>query len=262
MASGVPRTLPDDVAFPLQLRNLGARGNNKQVCQMIGSAKRVLVVVAHPDDEVLGPGGTLARLSRSGAEISLAVVSDGASAQPGYDAAAGERRNNQMRDAANILGIGRIFHGTFPDMRLDTVPHIELNIWISNVVRETECDLVFTHHHGDVNLDHSMVFRSTLVATRPVPGQHVKTVLSYQVNSSSEWSDPSVQKAFLPNVFVDISETIETKIAALEAYVDEVRATPHPRSPDAVRARAQVQGSEVGVAYAEGFVLIRSLQTA
>ncbi|EAQ04087.1 LmbE-like protein [Pseudooceanicola batsensis HTCC2597] len=218
------------------------------------------MVAAHPDDETLGAGGTLALLSRRhGAEVSLAVVSDGSSAQHGDDMDARNRRNAQMREAADILGIGKIYHGTFPDMRLETVPHIEINKWLSNVVEESQCDLVFTHHHGDVNLDHSMVFRSTLVATRPTPGKRVRGVLSYYVGSSSEWSDPVAHKAFMPNVFVDISDTIDAKIDALNAYVDEIRPAPHPRNAETLRAMAQVTGAQAGVPFAEGFVLIRGL---
>jgi LmbE family N-acetylglucosaminyl deacetylase len=227
---------------------------------MIDSIRRALVIAAHPDDETLGAGGTIARLTGQGIPVDVAIVTDGSSAQHGDDMAARERRNEQMRAALDILGVETLFHGSFPDMRLDTVPHIDLNIWLSRTIRDSGCDTVFTHHHGDVNMDHVCINASTLVAVRPVPGQPVKRVFTYYVNSSTEWGAVHPRSQFAPNVFVDVSATIETKVAALNAYADEIRDAPHPRNEDAVRARARVTGSEVGVDYAEAFALLRCVE--
>lgn len=217
------------------------------------------MIAAHPDDETLGMGGTIAKLVAAGTHVTVAIVTDGSSAQHPTNIEARQRRNLQMRDALAILGVQDLIHGTFPDMRLDTIAHIEINNWLTTVFRQTLCDTVFTHHHGDVNRDHSRIFESTLVAARPLPGQRVKRVFSYFVNSSSEWGSIIPNAAFLPTVFVDITETIEIKLSALNAYVDEIRPPPHPRNPDAARARARTLGSEAGVDYAEAFSLVRAL---
>ena len=226
---------------------------------MILGSQKTLVVVAHPDDETLGAGGTIRRLVDGGTRVDLLVVSDGSSAQFGDDIAARNRRNAHLNNACEILGIKRRVVLDFPDMRLDTVPHIELNRAIGKVAAEDDYDTILTHHPGDVNKDHEQVFNSVMVVARPLPGASIRTVATFFVNSSTEWGAPLANGIFLPSLFVDIDDTIEAKVKALSAYVDEVREWPHPRSVEAVRARAQSVGSEVGVRHAEAFQLIRGL---
>jgi LmbE family N-acetylglucosaminyl deacetylase len=193
-----------------------------------------------------------------GTVVDLLIASDGSSAQFGDDMEACERRTSHFEKACDILGIGRRTILDFPDMRLDTVPHIELNRAIGNVAAEGGYDTVLTHHPGDVNLDHKQVFNSVMVVARPVPGASIRTVATFFVNSSTEWGAPLVDGPFAPNLFVDIGTTIDSKLAALAAYEDELRDWPHPRSVEAVKARAQTVGSEVGVSHAEAFQLIRA----
>lgn len=227
---------------------------------MILDAKKALIVVAHPDDETLGAGGTIRRMVNNGAVVDLLIASDGSSAQFGDDIEACERRNAHLNNACDILGIGRRTVLNFPDMRLDTVAHIELNQAIGDVAVEGGYDTILTHHPGDVNLDHQQVFNSVMVVARPVPGTSIRTVAAFFVNSSTEWGAPLANSTFMPNVFVDICQTIDSKLAALAAYKDELRSFPHPRSVEAVRARAQTVGSEVGATHAEAFQLIRAFE--
>ena len=227
---------------------------------MITDSRRTLVVVAHPDDETLGAGGTIRRLTDSGASVDLLVVTDGSSAQYGGDDDARERRDSHLGAACDILGIRRWTKLQFPDMRLDTVSHIDLNREINKIVVDGRYDTILTHHPGDVNLDHKHVFDSVMVVARPQPDSYIRTVATFFVNSSSEWGSPFAGGLFVPNVFVEISETIEYKLKAISAYEDELRQWPHPRSIEAVRSRAETTGSEVGVPCAEAFQLVRTLE--
>jgi len=216
----------------------------------------VVVIAAHPDDEVLGAGGTIARLAHEGVPVTVAVVTDGSTTQYVGDDAILERKSKSLVEAARILGVRETVHWNFPDMRLDTVEHVVLNRAIEELIEDTKCDTIFVHHAGDVNLDHQLVHRSVAVATRPHPGQPVKNVLTYEVNSSTEWGARAPRAMFWANFFVDISATIQPKLRALECYTDELREFPHPRSVIAVEARARVNGSAVGCEFAEAFHLM------
>jgi LmbE family N-acetylglucosaminyl deacetylase len=226
---------------------------------MILETGKTLVVVAHPDDETLGAGGTIRRLVDAGTKVDLLIATDGSSAQFGSDMNARSRRNSHLDAACDFLGIGKRTVLDFPDMRLDTVPHIELNRAIGKVAAEDDYDTILTHHPGDVNKDHEQVFNSVMVVARPLPGSRIRNLATFFVNSSTEWGAPLANGIFLPNLFVDIDSTIDCKLEALAAYEDELRNWPHPRSVEAVRARAQTVGSEVGVGHAEAFQLIRGL---
>ena len=221
---------------------------------MIG--KNVLVVAAHPDDEVLGVGGTIPLIRARGGRVTVCIVTDGSSAQYAGDAEIGQQKNQSLHAAHRILGTDEVVRWDFPDMRLDTVEHIALNRAFETLIREQQFDTVFMHHSGDINLDHQLIHRSVLVATRPMPGQPVASLLGYHVNSATDWGGRSRQNAFCPNVFVDIESTIKTKLDALQCYAVELRDYPHPRSLAAVENRAKVFGSEVGFRYAEAFQLL------
>lgn len=223
---------------------------------MLTECKEVLVVGAHPDDEVLGVGGTIPLLQAAGARVTVCIVTDGSSTQYAGDDALKAEKNQQLADANQILGTAEVVHWSFPDMRLDTVPHVELNQAFERLLAQRAFDTVFVHHAHDINLDHQAIHRSVMVATRPVPGQTVKRILSYHVNSATEWGARSEQTQFCPNVYLDITSTIQQKLDALKCYGVELRAFPHPRTLEAVAYRARVFGSEVGYDYAEAFKLL------
>jgi len=218
--------------------------------------KNVLVVAAHPDDEVLGVGGTVPLLKQRKAKVTVLIVTDGSSTQYQNDDEIYAVKQQQARDANEILGTDEIIEWDFPDMRLDTIAHAELNKAFERLINENQFDTVFVQNGDDINKDHQVVHDSVLVATRPVPGQCVKQLFSYQVNSSTEWGGRTQQTIFCPNVFIDITTTIEAKLKAMLSYEAELREYPHPRSIDAIRQRAQVFGTEVGYHFAEPFKLV------
>ena len=221
---------------------------------MIG--KNVLVVAAHPDDEVLGVGGTIPQIRARGGRVTVLIVTDGSSAQYAGAPEIGQQKNQSLADAHKILGTDEVVRWDFPDMRLDTVEHLKLNQAFEALIHERAFDTVFVHHAGDINLDHQLIHRSVLVATRPKPAQPLVSLLSYHVNSATDWGTRSGKHSFDPNVFIDIESTIQTKLKALQCYEVELCDYPHPRSLEAVENRAKVFGSEVGFQYAEAFQLL------
>ena len=218
---------------------------------------RVLVVAAHPDDEVLGMGGTIAVHTDRGDVVRVLVVTDGSSAQYPGDAGTRTRKEDEARRAAAELGVEDYVHLDLPDMRLDTLAHVEVNRVVEEQVRDLGAQVVYTVQ-PDVNLDHRVLFDSVAVATRPVPGQSVRRLLTYAPSSSTEWT-PAAVNWFVPNWFVDVTATIERKIAAFAHYETERREFPHPRSERAIRSTAAHHGASSGCEYAEPFVLVRGL---
>ena len=224
--------------------------------------KKVLVIAAHPDDEVLGVGGTIAKLSVEGAECHLLIVTDGSSSQYRDSDHLQEILDAKMietKNCANMLGFMSIHYGGLPDMKLDATPHVEINQAIEKVIDEIQPDTVFTHFWGDVNMDHQNVFKSTLVAVRPVMGQVVKELYCYRVPSSTEWTPNKADTMFMPNFFVDIEKYTEQKYKAFACYVTELRDYPHPRSVQYLRETDKATGLKVGLLAAEEFVMLRKI---
>lgn len=215
------------------------------------SGDTVLVVAAHPDDEVLGAGGTVAKHVDAGDEVHVLVVTEGASQQ--YDdPSMVDQKVRESETCADRLGVKAVHYGDLPDMRLDNVDHVEINTIIEGVIDNISPAIVYTHSPTDVNIDHEAVYKSTLVATRP--GAGVGRVLAYEVPSSTNWSGGD--QTFAPSVYVDITETLERKIRAFEAYESERRSFPHPRSEEAIRSYARMRGTAAGYEAAEAFRLV------
>lgn len=226
---------------------------------MSDPSKRILVIAAHPDDEVLGVGGTVIGHVRRGGRVVVLILTDGVTSHHTVT----EPQKAAARKAGAVLGVEAVHFVDLPDQQLDGLPLLEIIRPISTLIQEFRPQVVYTHHRGDANQDHRAVFTATLVAVRPVGDTPVRRVLSYEVASSTEWGPPFPEWAFLPTVYVDISETLETKLLAFEAYretfISEVKPFPHPRSPEAVRLYAQQRGITVGMPAAEAFVLVRDL---
>jgi LmbE family N-acetylglucosaminyl deacetylase len=219
---------------------------------------RVLVFAAHPDDEVLGMGATMAVHTDRGDEVRVVVVTDGSSTQYPGDTELRARKEQEAVRAAAELGVTDYVHLDLPDMRLDTLAHVDVNRVVEEHVREFAPEVVFTAH-PDVNRDHRVLFDSVAVATRPTPDQVVRRVLTYAPTSSTEWT-PAPVNWFVPNWFVDVTATLERKVAAFAHYETESRAYPHPRSERAIRAAAGFYGASCGCELAEPFVLVRGLE--
>jgi len=219
---------------------------------------RVLVLAAHPDDEVLGMGGTIAVHVDRGDAVRVVVVTDGSSTQYPGDSGIREQKEAEALAAASELGVTDYVHLDLPDMRLDTLAHVDVNQVVEGHVREFAAERVYTPH-PDVNLDHRTLFDSVAVATRPVPGQTVRRVYTYAPTSSTEWT-PAPLNWFVPNWFVEIASTLERKLAAFSHYETERREYPHPRSERAIRAAAEFYGASCGCEHAEPFVLVRGIE--
>jgi LmbE family N-acetylglucosaminyl deacetylase len=186
------------------------------------------------------------------------VVTDSSSTQYPGDAEIRARKEQEAVAAARELGVDDYIHLDLPDMRLDTLAHVELNHVVEQHVRDFAPEVVYTVQ-PDVNLDHRTLFDAVAVATRPTPGHPVRRLLTYAPTSSTEWT-PAPLNWFVPNWYVDISGTLERKVAAFARYETERRDEPHPRSERAIRATAAHHGSACGCAYAEPFVLVRGLE--
>jgi N-acetylglucosamine malate deacetylase 1 len=224
--------------------------------------KSVLILAAHPDDEVLGCGGTIAKLGREGAAVHVAFLADGVFSREG-DKSAMQNELNARRATAEkaclILGAKAVFFGEFPDNRMDSMALLDIVKVIESLIVEYRPDTVFTHHAGDLNIDHRRAHEAVVTACRPQNGHPVKTLLCFEVPSSTEWQLPGSAPVFAPNWFVDVSATLESKLAALEAYAAELRAWPHPRSRQGVEHLARWRGATIGVDAAEAFILGRQL---
>jgi len=221
--------------------------------------KSILVLAAHPDDEVLGCGGTLAKLADAGATIHVAFLADGVFSRTDGEQAELLARRAGAQKACDILGVQSIFFGEFPDNRMDSIALLDIIRPIESLIAKHQPDTVFTHHAGDVNIDHRRTHEAVVTACRPQRNHPVKTLLCFEVPSSTEWQLPGSAPAFTPNWFVDVSGTLERKIAALNAYASELREWPHPRSRQGVEYLAHWRGATMGVDAAEAFVLGRQL---
>lgn len=221
--------------------------------------KNVLVVAAHADDEVLGCGGTIARHVAEGDVVNVVFLSDGITSRNDAVSSDLQRREAAASSAQAILGIQRIQHLGLPDNRLDSLPLLEIVQKLEDVVRELSPQVIYTHHCGDLNLDHRIAHQAVMTACRPLPGCTWREIYGFEVLSSTEWSTSQFEP-FKPNVFVDISEHLSTKQKALEAYVDEIRDVPHTRSIEHANVLARHRGYSVGIDAAEAFELLRMIR--
>ncbi len=228
------------------------------------SANEIAAIVAHPDDEVLGCGGTLARFASQGRKSHVLIMGDGESARwnepnPRPVKQLIEERRASAREACKVLGCTSVNFLDLPDNRFDTVELLKVVKHIEAFIAHHQPSTVFTHHGGDVNIDHRVVHEGVLAACRPLPGEPVKELLFFEVPSSSEWRTRGSTELFAPNYFVNIATTFSTKMAALNIYRNEMRDFPHPRSTEAVKALVQWRGATAGVEAAEAFILGRKI---
>ena len=224
----------------------------------------ILIVAAHPDDEVLGCGGTISRLIDEGHDIYVAILGEGVSSRyperPKDVESQIDKLRISCRRAADCLGVKDLFIHQLPDNCFDTVPLLDVVKIIEELVDRIKPTAVYSHHGGDLNVDHVITHRAVLTAIRPMADCPVKEIYAFEIPSSTEWAFQQFEPRFRPTVFTDISETIEIKIEAMQFYESEIRSFPHPRSPEALRINAQRWGSVVGCECAEAFELIRSIR--
>jgi N-acetylglucosamine malate deacetylase 1 len=224
----------------------------------------VLVIAAHPDDEILGCGATAARLALEGHEVYIAIIGEGMTSRHGEREKTDARQlsllHRNAQAAAAKIGARDVVLYKLPDNRLDTVPLLDIVKLVESLVEKLKPQIIYTHHPGDLNVDHGVVHRAVLTATRPVADQPVREIYTFEVPSSTEWAFQRIEPSFRPNVFVDVTATLEAKLAAMSCYHTESRQFPHPRSPEALRAIAARWGSVMGCQAAEAFELVRSVR--
>jgi LmbE family N-acetylglucosaminyl deacetylase len=219
---------------------------------------RVVVIGAHPDDELLGAGGTLARHALAGDEVHAIVVADGAGSR--YPAEGMATLEKQARQAADVIGFASLRLLARPDQRLDAIPLIELTQELEAVLDDIDPVIVYTHFPEDVNADHGVVARCAWTACRPYRRPRIRRFAIFETPSSTEWAWPLSGTRLQPDLFVDITDTLEIKIAAMDRYQSELREYPHPRSARALRERAAYWGSHVGRLAAEPFQVLRAVE--
>jgi LmbE family N-acetylglucosaminyl deacetylase len=228
-----------------------------------GSKHRVLVVAAHPDDEVLGCGGVIARHGRAGDRVDILILAEGATSRdrarnPKARGEEIERLRQAARKAAKALGASAPRFGGLPDNRMDSLDLIDVIKLVEGVIAASRPDTVYVHHADDLNIDHRIAHQAVLTACRPLPGASVRSIYAFETPSSTEWAGPSA--AFRPNRHVAIGEVWAAKAAALEAYAGEIRPYPHARSIEGIKALAQWRGVAAGVPMAEAFEIVRQVR--
>lgn len=224
----------------------------------------ILVIAAHPDDEVLGCGGTIARWASEGHHVHIAILGEGLTSRAASQEEVGQPELDVLARTAetvgSFLGAVDVQQFAYPDNRFDEVPLIEIVKTLETLIEDLAPALIFSQSGGDLNIDHVVTFRAAMTAARPISGCSVKGLLAYEVASSTEWAFQQFEPRFTPNFFVDISAVLDKKIKALEMYESEVRSFPHPRSPKAMEAAARRWGSTVGFEAAEAFQQIWRLE--
>lgn len=224
--------------------------------------EKILVIAAHPDDELLGLGGTVRRLVNEGAEARAVILAEGLTSRSDSREDTDRRLLEELkRDAVHAaaeVGYKSIEFCGCPDNRMDGMELLDIVKLVTGYVEKYRPDTVFTHFHGDLNIDHQKVSEAVLTACRPVGEYCVRRIYAFETPSSTEWNYRYAEP-FTPNVFFDVADTLEAKIRGMECYRSESRQAPHPRSPEALRALAQYRGANVGLEAAEAFMLMRDV---
>lgn len=235
---------------------------------------KVLVIAAHPDDEVLGMGGTIKKLTKTGHDVKIVIMTTGITSRRStnyknsqiYDTNSEtvKTMKNQIKElqkdairSSKILGVKNIEFKDFPDNELDIVSNLEITKKIEKIISDYKPDIVYTHSKFDINVDHRALYNATITATRPRNKCNIKDVISFEVPSSTEWDFPS---QFSPNIFVDISNELSSKLNALKQYKTELEKFPHPRSLESVEIISKRWGTVSGFKAAEAFCLVRQLK--
>jgi len=222
-------------------------------------SKKILIVAAHPDDEVLGCFGTVARLIKEGYEAYTLILGEGKTSRDEQRVVENKKDeievlNTEIKKANDKIGIKKVFVESFADNRFDSVDLLDIIKVISKVKEEVKPDIIFTHYEHDLNIDHQLTYKAVITVTRPMFTESVKEIYSFEILSSTEWNYPL---SFSPDTYFDISDTLDLKIQAMKEYTSELCIYPHPRSLEGIELNAKYQGMRVGKKYVEAFKSVR-----
>ena len=218
--------------------------------------KKILIVVAHPDDEVLGCFASVAKLIKEGNEAYTLILGEGKTSR-GEGELEIKELHKEIKKANEVIGIKEVFIEKLPDNAFDTISLLEIVKVIEKYKNIVKPDIIFTHYENDLNIDHRITYQAVLTATRPMEDECVKEIYSFEILSSTEWNYPLT---FSPDTFFDISDTIDLKIEAMNRYTSELCEYPHPRSLKGIELNAKYQGMRVGKKYVEAFKTIRNIK--
>ena len=221
--------------------------------------KTVLVVAAHADDEALGCGGTIARHIEEGDTVHLVFMANGVDSRKEASIDDVKRRIEASKRAQSILGVLFSQSLGLPDNKMDSIPLLEIVQKLELILEEIQPSVIYTHHHGDLNIDHRLTHAAVMTACRPMPESTVREIFGFEVLSSTEWAAPQTSP-FIPNYFVNITLQLQKKLNALEAYAEEMRVSPHSRSMAHVEVIARHRGYCIGVDAAEAFEVYRIIR--
>ena len=228
--------------------------------------KKILVVVAHPDDEILGLGASMHRLiNEQGSKVRVVILGEGITSRSNNRNPKEWKKEllthkKNIESARKAIGYKSVGVYDFPDNRFDTVALLDIIKVIEKEKEDFKPEIIFTHHGGDVNIDHQRTFEAVITCTRPMENELVKTLITFETPSGTEWRSPTDPKHFLPNFYISISEkNLKHKIDAMESYFYERRKYPHPRSPESLEIISKRWGTVIGVEYAEAFCIVRAL---
>ena len=219
---------------------------------------KILIISAHPDDEVLGCFGTVARLINQGYEAYSLILGEGKTSRDIKNSNDDKKiLENELILANDIVGIKNVFREYFPDNSFDKVALLEIVKAIENIKNEIRPDIIFTHYENDLNIDHQITYKAVITATRSLPYESVREIYSFEILSSTEWKYPL---SFSPDVFYDISDTLNLKLKAMSCYKSELKEFPHPRSLEGIELNAKYNGMKVGLKYAEAFKCVKIIK--
>ncbi|HIP14699.1 MAG TPA: PIG-L family deacetylase [Sulfurimonas autotrophica] len=225
-------------------------------------SKKILIVVAHPDDEVLGCFGTVARLIQERYEAYTLILGEGKTSRDEERQVKNKKDeiavlHDEIQNANSAIGIKKVFVESFPDNRFDSVDLLDIIKVVSKVKDEVKPDIIFTHYEHDLNIDHQITYKAVVTATRPMQDECVKEIYSFEILSSTEWNYPI---SFSPDTYYDISNTLDLKIKAMKEYSSELCEYPHPRSLEGIYLNAKYQGMRVGKKAVEAFKCVRIIK--
>ncbi len=223
-----------------------------------------LIIAAHPDDEVLGCGGSIAKWTANGDKVNILIAAEGITSRDN-NRNIGKRKNalsdlrSSSQKAAKILGANSVSIFDFPDNRMDSIDLLDVVKKIGHHIEKLRPQIIVTHHAGDLNIDHQIIHKAVITFCRPQPSFYVKKILTFEIPSSTEWQSPQNNTPFIPNWFEDITITLDKKIKALNAYKSEMRNWPHSRSVESIKYLSKWRGASVGLEAAESFMLVRNI---